>query len=263
MKSKKLIEVLSDVDGRYVEEATPKIRPKMKKRALWAACILGAMLILNLWLFLPIQTNMTAVNKYSESEYFPLIQKMYAFTNKPRYKNNFTALVDGISSIGNIKGDAMENYPTEGGANGEYTEITDNQVSGIIEWDVVKRSDKYIFHLNNTGLSVYEINGTDTSIAGSFPFDGIFSQQEDGYPGDAVMFLSADCNTVTLILPMWSKKYGMETQTTVFSLDVSDVSSISIKSKVVFSGEFIDARLVGKGQVRPGPCGNRSHQRSL
>ena len=58
------------------------------------------------------------------------------------------------------------------------------------------------------------------------------------------MFLSADCNTVTLILPMWSKKYGMETQTTVFSLDVSDVSSISIKSKVVFSGEFIDARLV-------------------
>ena len=60
MKNKKLIEVLGDVNERYVEEARPKIRPQIKKRALVAACILGAMLILNLWLFLPIQTNMSA-----------------------------------------------------------------------------------------------------------------------------------------------------------------------------------------------------------
>ena len=244
MKSKKLIEVLTDVDERYLEEAAPEIRHKTKKRALIAACFLGAMLILNLWLFLPIQTNTAAVNKYSDSEYFPLIQKMYAFTNKPRYKNNFAALVDGLSSIGNLKGDAMENSPTGTGANGEYTEITDNQVSGIIEWDVVKRSDKYIFHLNNTGLSVYEIKGTDSSIAGSFPFDGIFSPYEDGYAGEAVMFLSADCNTVTVIIPVWSKKHGMENQTAVISLDVSDVNNISVKNRVSFSGQYVDARLV-------------------
>ena len=247
MKNKKLIEVLGDVNERYVEEARPKIRPQIKKRALVAACILGAMLILNLWLFLPIQTNMSAVNKYSDSEYFPLIQKMYAFTNKPAHKNNFAALVDAISSIGNTKGDAMENSPAGDGANGtngEYTEITDNQVSGIIEWDVVKRSDKYIFHLGNTGLSVYEIKGTDTSIAGSFQFEGIFSLYEDVYAGDAVMFLSADCNTVTIIIPVWSKKYGMENQTTVLSLDVSDISNITVKNRVTFSGQYTDARLV-------------------
>ena len=247
MKSKRLINALGDVDERYVEEANPQRRPIIRRRQTVAACILGAILILNLWLFLPIQTNMSAVNKYSDSEYFPLIQKMYAFTSKPRYRNYFSALLDGILSIRSMnKGDAMEMSPTGTGANGEYTEVTDNQVSGIIEWDVIKRTDRYIFHLQNDGLRVYEINGLDTAVVASVPIDSFFDEFEKGsYAGDPVMFLSTDCNTVTLIIPVWRKSVGYSDQTSVISLNASDVSNITVKNKVAFSGQFTDARLVG------------------
>jgi uncharacterized secreted protein with C-terminal beta-propeller domain len=244
MKKKKLIEALGGVNEDYVAEANPKIRPIIRKRSIVAACILGAILLLNLWMFLPIQTNTSAIRGYSESEYFPLIQKMYAFTNKPRYKNNFAALVDGLSSIGNLKGEAMENSPTGTGANGEYTETTDNQVSGIIEWDVIKRSDRFIFHLTGSGLAVYEINGIDTEAVARFQIDQFFNNGTESYGGDAKMYLSADCNTVTLILPIWSKKYGMSTQTAVVSLDVSDVQNIKVSKKISFSGEYRDSRMV-------------------
>lgn len=245
MKNKKLLSAIGDVDERYVEEANPKIKPKIMKRSIVAACILGAMLFLNLWLFLPIQTNMSAINKYSDSEYFPLIQKLYAFTNQPQYKNNFLAIVDGLSSF-RIKNDSASGESTApGDGNGEYVEVTDNQVSGVIEWDIIKRSDRYIFHLKPQGLSIYEINGTETAEVASLPVNDILSNLDNGeYAGDPVMFLSTDCSTVTIILPIWTKNSGYNSQTAIVSVDVSDVSNISIKDRITFSGEYVDARLV-------------------
>ena len=73
---------------------------------------------------------------------------------------------------------------------GKYEEVTDNQVEGVIEADLIKRSDKYIYYLCGDDLYVYTIDKNSSKCVGNrrinfLEGDGHFYAQE--------MFLSEDC----------------------------------------------------------------------
>lgn len=253
MKNLKLLKALSLADEKFVEEADPKNQKKEnnnipgRKRKLIkygtiAACFLCVITALNLWLFLPLKANMSAINRYSDSEYFPLIEKLYAFSNKPKYNNNFSALINALASLKDATGEDPSEGISVSGAD-EYIEVTDNQVNGVIESDVIKRSDKYIYHIADNTLKIYEIKGQDTYAVFSYQLNDLHTDVNTSYSGNPSLYLSKDCKTLTVIVPTWGKTLGVFT--IIASFDVSDpLEAVEIKNKVVFSGEYQDSRMI-------------------
>ena len=173
MKKKNWFRGLSLADDQYVAEAHPDrvIKPKRNRVliSLVAACACFALVFVNLWLFIPFNTDPPDVSQYVGSEYYGLIQKLNVLTfRQPKYKNNAEKLWAGIKSIsfglngGVTKDDAAEIQDAvpneEGSITGTYQEITDNQVEGIIEADRIKRSDTHIFYLDDDVLRIFSID---------------------------------------------------------------------------------------------------------
>ena len=119
--------------------------------------------------------------------------------------------------------------------NGNYIENTDNQVEGVIEADLMKMTDKYIFRLGNNVLRVYSIEKEDSALVCEYTIDGFDGAKQ--YGSFMEMYLSPDGNTITLLLK-YRDKVG------VISLDVSDVNSITEKGRVAIGGVHATSRMV-------------------
>ena len=93
MKRNKLLRAFSLADEKYVAEADPTKDKKKQKAPLIRKCVLAACLCLimtacNIALFTPYDTTPPDVSQYSDSEYYPIIEKLNALTyQKPRYKS--------------------------------------------------------------------------------------------------------------------------------------------------------------------------------
>ena len=148
---------------------------------------------LNLFLFIPFKTTVPDISQYEDSEYFPIIEKITALSAvKPKYKNNFNKIISSLFAVGGAFDNNVDmDAPTspEGGANGdfdsgsadeEYNEITDNQVSGVTEGDIIKRSDKYIYYLSSGVLRVYSIAKEESVKVGEFNLSYIEKVNEYG-----------------------------------------------------------------------------------
>ena len=170
MKKKNWYRSLSLADDKYIDEAHPDHLWKPKRNrvfvSLIAACACVALIACNLWLFIPFHTSPSDVSRYAGSEYYALIQNLNVLTfEPPKYKNNAEKLWTGVLNIISLGMNNATNAPTgsapggtDGGSSGNYKEITDNQVEGIIEADRVKRSDTHIYYLDGTTLRIYAIN---------------------------------------------------------------------------------------------------------
>ena len=169
MKKENWYRAFSFADDKYIAEAHPDnmIKPKRNRVliSVAASCACLALLACNLWLFIPFNTNPPDVSRYADSEYYGLIQKLNVLTfEKPKYKNNAEKLWDELNSfpfggvtnkgpmVDNVEGELLEDQ------SGNYQEITDNQVEGIIEADRIKRSDTHIYYIYNDVLSIYSID---------------------------------------------------------------------------------------------------------
>jgi len=131
------------------QEAQTKKKQVGKTVGIIAAA-LAAVTALNLALFLPYSNEPVSVAQHQDSKYYTVIKKLNEISYKPpRYKNNFEKLVNlldgafsgcgasgGATMDGNMNLDTPENI---------YQETTDNQVAGVIEGDLLKRTDEYIF----------------------------------------------------------------------------------------------------------------------
>ena len=258
MKNKKLLRAMSLADEKYVAEADPRA---MRKRPTWqrwtvlAACICLLVTALNLVLFVPYDTTPPDVSQYADSEYYSVIQSINALTfKKPKYKNNFQSLWNSLVSIGRdfIKGDMMA--PTDDAPNSSasdinqsYEEVTDNQVSGVIEGDLFKRSDKYIYYLSDKNLYVYSIEKENSALVFSCSLDR--SQDEiDGfyYTREFEMYLSTDCNTLTVIMPFYSmnKDGWARSLIDIVSLDVTDPTQTREINRITVTGNYLSSRVV-------------------
>ncbi|MBE6923878.1 MAG: hypothetical protein E7466_01390 [Ruminococcaceae bacterium] len=181
--------------------------------------------------------------------------------------NPYTPLINAISpllkgssndllvedSIGMPEGPTDSSPPTaapdgsNGGANGPtYEEITDNQVEGVTEADLIKRSDKHIFYLRTGRLTAYSIEGLNSRELGSYEIGSELTEEYVLFHYNDEMYLSTDCRTVTIIT-------NAESQTTlknylyVVSLDVTNPENITLQGSCFLTGSYRTSRLTDNG----------------
>ena len=275
MKNKRLLESLSFIDEKYIKEA----EPKMKTSTLFSTKILGQVaclvivIALSLYLFIPFSTTGPNLTAYTDSEYFPLIETISDFRYKPSpYKNNFQmimASVDDIfgglkagtnmdgdlgfddmingapgSSSPDMEGSAPGDGADGGSGNGNYVEVTDNQVEGVVEADIIKMTDKYIFRLGKGTLRVYSIAKEDTKKVADI---NIPKMSDEGnsvkYLTNLEMYLSNDGNTLTVIKRYNDSNY--KSKVGIISIDVSNIEDIKIKCEISIDGSYSSSRMVG------------------
>ena len=254
MKKKNWYRGLSLADDKYIAEAHPdnEIKPKRNKVfiSLVAACACFALVICNLWLFIPFNTNPPDVSQYADSEYYGLIQKLNALTfEKPKYKNNAAKLWAGLKNLSfGITKDAVGGAPEnemaadgEATGTGSYQEITDNQVQGIIEADRIKRSDTHIYYLDNEVLRIYSIDKEDTAEIGSYT---LYGGSKNYYLDQWEFYLSSDCKTVTVVTQYYTKiDSNSNRYMNLISLDVSDPANIVKKDEFNITGDYMSSRM--------------------
>ena len=264
-RNEKLIMAFGQIDEKYIKESEEKMNVmRIVKTAVSFAIIVA----LGLFLFLPFAPVTSDISGYSSSAYFPLIEGIEAYRlsfKQPRFKNNFEALAGVASLMGGLLLGGTDMAPGGGtdmapggddfseemaGGNGSYVEATDNQVSGVIESDLMKMTDKYIFRLGwrpdvnyrTNLLRVYSIAKEDSDLVAEFEIPRFENEFFKDYH-DGEMFLSQDGNTVTVI-----KNYTDEKTNTsklgIISIDVSDIGNISTKAMVSIDGSLNTSRMV-------------------
>ncbi len=276
MRNKKLLDAMSLADEKFVAEAAPKYkssRTLQKRIVLIAAIVTSLILSVGLWLFVPYSYVPENLRPYVDSEYFGVISALNSYnSNTPavflnnfdRYKFYYTqaedlqgniAVEDGVKEEAD---DMVAELPTSPAPDGapnagsvtestadnvnkpSYEETTDNQVEGVIESDLFKRSDKHIFYLHGDTLKVYSIEKESSRLVSSLDINAF----EGDYGISFEMFLSKDAKTLTVI----ASGYEREQRQTVVSLISFDVSEpereISQKAKISVCGSYLSARLV-------------------
>ena len=258
MKKNKIIDAIGLADERYIAEAAPSrgrmnggrsgtpVPTRRIPRRIAAAAIAACFVLLTCVLFVPYRTTPPSVAKYENSEYYDIIVKLNeANFEAPRQKNRFQSLTHGVEqALDNFflaKGAAtMDSAPSASAP--IYEETTDNQVSGVIEADLVKRSDKYIYYLNGSRLYVHTVDGERSRLVSEYKIDteGV----RYGYYDRWELYLSADCSTLTVIAPCTVKTDKFVSHVAVISLDVTDPANVTERGRVAVSGGLISSRLV-------------------
>lgn len=261
-KRNKIFYSMDLIDEKYIEEADPakarRIRV-IKRIAVTAACVILVLTAVNLWLFLPYTIDPPDISEYSGSEYYAVMQKINEMTcPKPIYKNNYDKYVISGSQIRKeppLMGGLDDGVNSANGGYGSdyssiqqtYVETTDNQVSGVIESDLIKRSDKYIYYMDYGVLKVFTVNGEDVELAGMYDICASknYERSFDKYE----FYLSLDCNTVTVIAPRdenHTDRYHEDDVCYVdlVSLDVSDPANIKEKNSVSIRGDYVSSRII-------------------
>ena len=224
-------------------------RKKRIKLTSVLAAGLSLVLALNLVLFIPYNTAMPDLSAYKDSEYYSLMQQINRLTYRPpQYKNNFEAWFGGLFSGA---GGNMAEDPGGGSADDSaYSEVTDNQVQGVIEGDRFKRAGDTVFYLQGTTdgytLRAYSLAGADSEPAGTVHI----GEREDtyyysSYTERAEIYLSEDGDTVTLFTPVsvWNGKTSI-VYTEIVGIDVSDPANMQETGRRYVSGNYVTSRSV-------------------
>lgn len=252
---------IGEIDEKYVKESEGKMK---RSPIIKIAVSLALVIALGLYLFIPFAPVTSDLTAYEGSSYFPLIEGIEDYRlsfMQPKYKNNFQAFGGFIGDLFELKdaapgGDMNNGDMAPGGAmneatgNGSYVENTDNQVAGVIESDLMKMTDRYIFRLGfrsdvdyRTGiLRVYSIEKEDSRLVAEYEIPKFENEYFKDYD-DGEMFLSSDGNTVTIIKNYTDEKTNLG-KVGIISLDVSDVNSITLKGRVSIDGSINTSRMV-------------------
>ena len=237
-------------------------RVKNRRRAWILSVTAGFLLLviaLNLLLFIPYPSGLPDLSRFSGSEYFPLMQRLNELTyTPPAYKNNFEAWFSGLGNWGAESpsdGDASAESPSaepegEGGsAEGSGSvEVTDNQEAGVTEGDLFKRTQTHLFYLQGGAegvtLSSFTLEKEESALCSSLE---IIPAEETYFLGAhaSEMYLSADGDTVTIFLPVYSYAHS-SLFTAAVAVDVSDPAHMREAGRVYLSGSYVTSRMAGE-----------------
>lgn len=233
MKKKQWLGKMELVDEEYVTEADPtkKSASNQKRWFRWgaiAACLVMIVTASGLWLFLPTfeekkinqpSEDVDYLYQYRDSEYFEIIQKLEAWRiEKHKQNQNYDSIL-GDKGVGNT--------------NGNYVAITDYQVNGVLEADLIKRSDEYAYYVNKNVFEIYSIDGENSVLIGSYRYE---PRWDDQYT--TRFYLSQDCQTATLIYSTF------HSGTMVLSLDLSNPTHINEIATFEMGGSYQTSRMV-------------------
>lgn len=241
------------------EDVLAKIEKKKRNRRLVRSGVAATLVLaLVLVLFVPYSTLLPSVRQHKQSPYYGIIQKINAARYEaPKYKNLFDKIVSGsMAAMDGVTGSPMPGAPgaavpeemPNGSLGDSYQEVTDNQVEGVIEGDLIKRSDKYIYYLHRENLGIYSIKGADSKLVGSYTYQFDGDANVSWYTmANREMYLSEDCTTVTLVLSGYGdvlEAGQREYFVCVVDLDVTDPANIRQVNKVYLTGSYESSRLV-------------------
>ena len=158
---------------------------------------------------------------------------------------------DLVSDSGNME-DVIAPEGDASNGNGKYEEATDNQVDGVIEADLIKRTDKYIVYLDrdyaSATIRVYSIAGENSDKVATYSVS-FWNEFSHVYASDSEFYLSQDANTITFIVHghhnNGESEFMFDTNklyTEIISIDVSDVTNIHKKASVVLTGNYVSSR---------------------
>ncbi len=224
-------------------------RKKHTVAALTAMGTCAAVLAVTLLLW-PYSKTPPSVDQHKDAPYYSVIQALNeAMYTPPQYDNALDEFLGDLGNIadgltGNASGAAPEmNAPgASPDANDRYTEVTDNQVQGVIEGDLFKRSDTHVFYLRNDSLQVYTIDRENSRQVGSYDV----GKTTEWAPGAAEMYLSGDCKTLTLVQSgsIKNENDSYSAMIKVLQLDVSDPTNIRQKEHSYITGSYLSSRMV-------------------
>lgn len=251
----------------YMDNIQKKAKKiKTRRRVIASSLTAVFVLVLCVTLFYPYDGLTPNVNKYQNSPYYQLIHWLNKHnSNQPQYKNNYEKLIAKLKKLSynydyGASGDMIveapgasddslmdgaSGAPGDSGVNGgeSYVEVTDNQVAGVVEGDIFKRSDRYLYHLQDEALNVYSIAGEDSALVGSFRlYDDLEKTFSECSYSATEMYLSEDCTRVTVVLNVWTKKTS--NMVGIVSLDVSDPTNIRVAEQNYFPGNGGSTRMI-------------------
>lgn len=229
------------------EQRTQDIQSKIKKkktqrRAIAATVTACCCIALALLLYQPAERTSPNASAHKQHEYYDLIKVLRNLQASNYYYDSPTQSLDGIMEAvpdANVPVESPAGSANSSGDTGSYEEVTDLQVEGVGEADLIKRSDNHIFYLRDGTLTVYSIAGKESALLGSYTPEA--PEGDYGFIYNYEMYLSQDCNTVTLI----SQVTGDQGFTRILSLDVSDPTNIRLAAEQHLSGSFISSRMIG------------------
>lgn len=219
-------------------------KKKRQRRIAVSAVSLTCCLILGLVLFLPYDHQAPSASQYRGSEYYPLIQKLNQLSYQaPSYNNNFEKWFFSDLSP-NYAGTTYygTGVPESKETNGTYQEVTDNQVQGVTEADLIKRSDSHIFYLRDHVLSAYSIQGQDSRFVSSYAVIPQIPPGDKSSYYNQEMYLSQDCTTITVISNFCTIN-NYRRYVYILSLDVTDPKNITKKGELFLSGRYYTSRV--------------------
>lgn len=251
MKKNDIYEEIGNISPDLIAEADPTapiVTRKMKIRrrfTIAAACASIALLLALAIVAVPYfnrEEPFTAelpeeLLEFADSKY---IKAIYAI-----YNNSILGICDYSSAPSNI----MSNMNSTGKTS-NYIEVTDNQVEGVIEGDLFKRSKTHIFYVDviNKTINSYKIKGEKTTLVGQYQIDENTLNGKAFTPRE--IYLSKDCDTLTVVGQFYDFRdsYGglsYNRKTVLASFDVSNPRKIKLKKTIVAAGEYITSRSVG------------------
>ncbi len=255
---------------RHAEKINRKVRQKKRNKKILIASLASvaaaAVIALNLVLFVPYTAGGYDISRYKNSEYYSLMGKIGDMTYHPYTTNNFqewgvdTALEDMVGAgppsyvYDPSDGNAEASDPNQGDDSLQeelwhdptYEEVTNNQVKGVIEGDLFKRSSEYLYYVtwqaSRYVLSVYSI--ADEQFLSAIlitPEEGEYFEDEGG----SELFLSKDLRTVTLftMCRMWGY-WDYKLYTKAISIDVSNPMDLKIEKSFYVTGGYVSARAI-------------------
>lgn len=272
-------------------EVQKRERQKRRKRVTVISVLSAAaafLLALNLTLFLPYTVGGYDISVYAGSEYYALMDEIANLTySPPRQTNNFNQWCKGFSFFAcsaapDVDLDAPSDEGDPGATSGPptYEEVTNNQVNGVIEGDLLKRSDRYFYYLGykpeqyfpggevlkgEDGEPILDENG-DKQLSSAriepakilldifsmdgehissyqIPSDGVFDFGKS-YAERREMYLSKDCSKVTVLVPYFNAAVRGVCVMLV-QIDVSDPTAPRETARCSVSGDYISSRLAG------------------
>lgn len=217
---------LNDIDEGYLEDARPKIKrkPVLSRIAVAAGILLAIGVSAWFGFHNPKPDDNFIISNFGHAVIDYLL-------------NDSTVNEIVIESPGD---DTPDDTPDDSG-NGSYMEITDNQTEGIIEGDLAKATDKYLFRLGNHTIYTYSIDGENSSLISTYTIP--YLEGEKSYFKYYDMFLSDDGNTLTLFAE--HDGGGLYGRTVVTSIDVSDVTNPKEKNRAIINGWSSEVRRIG------------------
>ena len=271
---------LNDIDESYLEDARPKVKKKtaLPRLVIAASILLVGATILTFALLggkggndpiVPTPDDSTGTlippedtipNNPFDDGYGDYSRLMAAINKyQESYEDYYFDMDDGVVDEGAQLKPGSPDYglgDSSTPSNGNVIENTDNQVSGVIEGDLMKMTDKYIFRFgeerNGAGgdkryyLRIYSVDKENSRLITNYHLP-MFNNELSRYRNEeAEIYLSEDAKTLTIIRTYVFKNDQNYTSSAVgvMSFDISDVNNIKEKARVSINGGYISSRMV-------------------